>query len=281
MTTISALRPVDVAIPINGATPDGPPTPKPAEYSSIKDLALTFFKEKAKDIAKTGSYLAFWATKAIPDLPQGVTKFNYMLRDFKNFMSATELPQKFHELGQALSGFVKTLAGRATDGTWDEVGKKAREVFKKTTSLINASGDSLEFTNIFVPLGKEVMRWVSGINFAATIGFAGNATVEQIESLSKENIGDKKTTFYLINLARDVSYLVLGIIGFTFVVTATPFVPWVIVACLTSGLAFSIGSYFYERIVDPENKGKNLKPETVVENYVNQRNYEQRTAQTV
>ena len=279
MTTTSALRPAPCQV--NGASPtDTVPQPKPAEYS-ITDLVLTFFKEKAKDISKIGSYLAFWATQAIPDLPQSVTKFNYMLRDFKNFMSATELPQKFHELGQAVNAFVKTLAGRATEGSWDEVGKKAREVFKKTMSLINVSGDSLEFTNIFVPLGKEVMRWVSGINFAATIGFAGNGTVEQIESLSKENIGDKKTTFYLINLARDISYLVLGIIGFTFVVTATPFVPWMIVACLTSGLTFSIGSYFYERIVDPENKGKNLKPETVVENYVNQRNYDQGTAQTV
>ena len=90
-----------------------------------------------------------------------------------------------------------------------------------------------------------------------------------------------QVVFYLMNLARDVSYLALGIIGLSFILTATPIAALPIVTCLTSGLTFTIGGYFYERIFDPENKGKNLKPETVVENYVNQRNYEQRTAQPV
>jgi hypothetical protein len=257
-------------------TTNAPPVPKPAEYLVV-DLVLTFFKEKVKDLAKAGSYLAFWTTEAIPDLPPNVTKFNFMLRDFKNFVSATEVPEKLH----TLAGSVTTLASDLTLGTCEKVGTTFRKVFKDTMGLINSTADSIEFAKLFIPISQETLRWVSGINFAATIGFSGNGAVEQIQNINgMNNIDPKRTTFYLINLARDVSYIALGVIGLSFIVTATPMVPWMIVACLTSGLTFSIGSYFYERIVDPENKGKNLNPAVVVENYINQRNYERRLAST-
>src|SRR5262249_20339857 len=117
--------------------------------------------------------------------------------------------------------------------------------------------------------------------FAATIGFAGNSFVEQIQHIaSTKGIDPKKTMFHLINIARDVSYFALGVMGFGFIITATPLVPWMIVACLTSGLTFSIGGYFYERIYDPEHKGKDLNPNILVENRSNQRNYERSQAAT-
>jgi hypothetical protein len=243
-----------------------PPVPKPAEYTTA-DLVLTFFKEKFKDLAKTGSYIAFWATQAMPDLPKNVTQFNTTLRDFKNFVSMTELPQKVYELGTSIQ--------KAAAATAEKVGSASREVFKNSMSLINTVGDSIDFVHVFVPISKEVMRWVSGINFAATIGFAGNGVIEQVQHIQGTKAEDsKKKIFHMINIARDVSYLVLGIIGLGFILTATPMIPWMIVACLTSGLALSIGSYFYEKIYDPENKGKNLNPAIVIENQVNQRNYE-------
>lgn len=260
-------------------TTDTPPVPKSADYS-IADLVLAFFKEKFKDLAKAGSYLAYWATEAIPDLPQGVTKFNFMLQDFKNFISATEIPEKLH----SLAGSATTLTTGLVSGTLEKVSTAARKVFKDSMSLINSVADSISFANLFVPISKEVLRWVSGINFAATIGFCGNGAVEQIQNIGNDckngvsKSDSKKLTFYLINLARDVSYVALGVIGLAFILTATPMVPWIIVACLTAGLAFSIASYFYEKIVDPENKGKNLNPAVVVENYVNQRNYERSLA---
>ncbi len=255
-------------------TTNVPPVPKSAEYS-ITDLVLTFFKEKVKDLAKAGSYMTFWATEAIPNLPPNVTKFNFMLRDFKNFISATEMPERLH----TLAGSVATLASDLTSGTWEKVGTASRKVFKDTMGLINSTADSIDFANLFIPLSKETLRWISGISFAATIGFSGSGAVEQIQNINGlDKIDPKRTTFYLINLARDVSYIALGVIGLSFLFTATPMVSWMIVACLTSGLTCSIGSYFYERIVDPENKGKNLNPAVVVENYVNQRNYEQRLA---
>lgn len=251
-----------------------PPVPRPAEYSTI-DLIQTFFKEKVKDITKAGAYLAFWATQAIPDLPSNVTKFNFLLKDFKNFISATEIPEKLC----TLSGSVSTLITDLPSATMGKVGTAARKVFKDTMSLINSTADTIDFTSLFVPICKETLRWVSGINCAATAGFAGNGIVEQIQNINgMSKIDPKRTTFYLINLARDVSYLAVGIIGLASVLAIAPIAPWMIVSCLTSGLSFSIGSYFYERIVDPENKGKNLNPAIVVENQINQRNYERSIA---
>ncbi len=245
-----------------------PPASPSAEYS-ITDLVLTFFKEKVKDLAKAGSYLAFWVTEAVPDLPPGVAKLNSTLRDFKNFVSATEIPEKLH----TLAGSVTTLASDLTSGAVEKVGAVSRKAFKDAMSLINSTADSIDFANLFIPIGKETLKWVSGISFAATLGSSGVGAVEQIQNINgMDKIDPKRTTLYLINLARDISYVALGVIGLTFVLTTTPIVPWMIVACVTSGLTFSIGSYFYERIVDPEHKGKNLNPTVVVENHVRQRN---------
>jgi hypothetical protein len=247
--------------------------PRPAEYS-ITDLALTFIKERGKDIAKAGSYLAFWATQAIPDLPPNVTKFNFLLKDFKNFISVTEIPEKLCTLSGSVSNIITDLPS----ATMGKVGTAARKVFKDTMSLINSTADTIDFASLFVPICKETLRWVSGINCAATAGFAGNGIIEQIQNINgMSKIDPKRTAFYLINLARDVSYLAVGVIGLASVLTIAPVAPWMIVSCLTSGLSFSIGSYFYERLVDPENKGKNLNPAIVVENQINQRNYAQRS----
>jgi hypothetical protein len=252
-SAISAIAPTPAVTPIT------PSASKLLKYS-ITDIVLAFFKEKAKDIAKAGSYLAFWATQAIPDLPPNVTKFNTTLRDFKNFVSATEIPEKLHKLSESVPKLGKAEGA-------------VRKVFSETMSLINSTADSIDFANLFIPLGKEAMRWVTGINFAATLGFAGNGVAEQIQKLdSMKKIDLKATTLYLINLARDVSYVALAMIGLTFFFTATPLVPWMIVACLTSGLTFSIGSYFYEKMVDPENKGKSINPTALVDRFVAQKN---------
>jgi hypothetical protein len=268
-----------VAVPTAAITP---PVYKNPQYS-VSEVVLTFFKEQVKNLAKAGSYIAFWTTEALPDLPKNVTKFNHTLRDFKNFISATEIPEKLYTVLGSASTLATDLADRvngAASATWEKVGTASRKVFKDTMSLIGSTADGIDFTSLFVPISKDTLRWISGINFAATIGFAGNGVIEQVQNLSgMDKINPKRTSLYLLNGARDVSYLALGVIGFTSFVTATPLVPWVIVACLTSGLSFTIGSYFYEKTADPENKGKNLNPAIVVENLVKQRNYEQRLAQ--
>jgi hypothetical protein len=248
-----------------------PPPPKQKEKYTIPELVLNFLKEKAPWLAKIGSYTAFWLTEAIPGLPPEVTRFNTTLRDFKNFVSVTEIPEKGHNIIVAVKEFASATA--------DKVAGAARKVFKEVMSFINNIADGIDFARVFVPINKEVMRWISGINFAATTAGSATGAFDQVQNIrAMPTINTKKTALYLINLARDISYLALGIIGFTFVVTATPLVPWMIVACLTSGLTFTIGGYFYERIVDPENKGKNLNPAIVVANQVAKRNYERSLA---
>lgn len=262
---------------VSSSTTITPPILKPTEYT-MTDLISAFFKERVKDIAKIGAYLAYWTTEAIPNLPPNVTKFNSVLKEFKNFVSATEVPEKLQTWGGSVTAFVANLSGE----TMEKVGTAARKVFKDTMSLLGSATDGIDFASLFIPMCKETLRWVSGISLVATLGGAGNGAIEQLQNINgMDKIDPKRTTFYLINLARDVSYIALGIIGFSFFFAVTPTVPWMIVACATSGLAFSIGGYFYERIVDPENKGKNLNPAIVVENHVNQRNYEQRLAESV
>lgn len=269
-SAVSSTTPVSLTV----ATANAAFIPKPDNYS-VTDLVLGSFKEKAKDVAKVGSCLIFWVAEAVPGLPSNVTKFNTTLRDFKNFISVTEIPEKLYKLSGSLNILTADLTGKfngAAEATWMKVGNSARKAFSDTAGLINNTADAIDFTNLFIPISKETLRWVSGINFAATLGFAGNDAVEQIENINRqETISPKRTTLYLINLARDVSYVALGVIGLTFILTSTPIVPWMIVACSTSGLLFSISSYFYEKMVDPENKGKNLNPAIVVENLVNQR----------
>jgi hypothetical protein len=262
-----------VVLSTSSTTTMAPPAPKRGDYS-IVELVLAFFKEKVKEIAKTGSYLLFWAMQAIPNLPPGVTKFNNTLRNFKNFISVTEIPEKLRTWSASVSVLAIDLStqlnGTAT-ATWEKVGIAARKVFKDSMSLISLS-DTFEFLSLFIPISKEALRCVMGINFAATIGFAGNSLVEHIQNLNSMDKADsKRGTFYLINFARDISYFALGVIGLTFILTGTAIVAWMIFACLTSGLIFSIGSYFYEKIVDPENKGKNLNPAIILQNDVNQR----------
>ncbi len=259
-----------------------PFVPKQEVYT-WRDAVLTFFKEKAKDIAKTGSYLSFWAMRAVPSLPPSVTKYGSTLRDFKNFISVTEVPEKLHTWSHSVNDLLfkkSTISSRS----WGDVGTAARQVFKNSMSLINSAADTIDFTHLFVPLSQETLKRVSGINYAATLGFAGNSTIDQAQQIHKMKIQDitkmtevdtKKFVFHMINIARDVSYLVLGVIGLGFIITATPIVPWMIIACTTSGLTWTIGGYFYEKMVDPENKGKNLNPNIVIENIANKKKHEQ------
>jgi hypothetical protein len=261
-----------------------PPHYKPEEYT-VAGVVLKFFEEKAKDIAKGLGYMAFWTGQAMPDAPHEVKSFSYMMGDFKNFISATEIPKKVAELSEKVKEMWEVLKTHCKDltctsGPWHEVGKAGREVFKKTTALINSTVDGIDFSSRFIPIDHSVMTWLKGFNFAATFGGAGVGAAEQVQKLTeaKEHETAKKTLF-MINLARDVTYAALGALGLFWIVTATAFVPWVLVALLTAGLSFTIGGYFYEKLYDPEGKGKNLNPEVVIENNLERKKYEQRLSQ--
>jgi hypothetical protein len=257
----------------SAATSVSLPVPKREEYS-IVDIALTFIKEKPRDIVKALGYSTFWAGQVNPNLHPNVQNFSMSMGDVKNLLGAIEVPDKVNTLWGSFCGlcsdFTNQISGSAT-ATWEKVGDACRKTFKDATGLTNGICDSIDFSTKYIQYDPEMLRWVKGIGFAATLGGSGVGAAEQMNNLSKSWGDVKKSTLYVINLARDVSYVALGILGLSFILTATPMVTWMILACLTSGLTFTIGGYFYEKIVDPENKGKNLNPAAVVDNVVAQR----------
>jgi predicted membrane channel-forming protein YqfA (hemolysin III family) len=122
------------------------------------------------------------------------------------------------------------------------------------------------------------MPWVKGIGLAATLSGACIGASEQVQNIASTKANEiNKNTFYIINLARDVSYVAFGALAFLSMGGLITIAPSGLVVYLTSGLALSIGSYFYEKIYDPEGKGKNLNPDIVIRNNLDRKAYERRT----
>ena len=253
---------------------------KPEEYTTA-GIVLKFFDEKVKDIAKAIGSAAFWTSQGVPNLPPAVSNLGALMGDIKNFISITEVPKKAVETFQAVKEFCGNLADKVTGkaGSWEKVGVAARKVFSKSTGLTSNVVDSVNFGSKFIPISTAAKSCLGYIGFAATVGSAGNGAVEQIEKFAATDVKEtKKQTFYLINLARDVSFVALGVFGLGFLITATPVIGWVLAACSTAGLFLSLSGYFYEKVYDPELKGKNLNPEVVMENHMAARARVQGTA---
>lgn len=254
-----------------------PPPVYQNEQYSVAGVVLKFFDEKAKDVAKVLGYAGFWAGQAVPGLPPEVKSFSATMGEFKNFISATEVPKKTVEMVAAYRGLWNSM--NCSTGSGDQAWTALGEAFKKTTGWINSVVDGVDFSSRFVAIDTEVMTWLKGTSFAATMGGAIKGASEQIEKISKALATETtKISFYAINLLRDTSYGLLGAKGLFCIVTATPMVPWVMVGLLTAGLTFTIGGYFYEKLYDPEGKGKNLDPEIVISNAMARRAYERRIA---
>lgn len=227
------------------------------------DIVLAFFREKAKDVSKVFGYTCGWLVEAMPQLPPNVKSFGTLMGQVKNFISATEFPEKTDKVVKAVKDFFSHPSV-----------ENARTILKEGTSWINSTCDGIDLGSQFIPITAEVMRMVKGINFSATLFGSGNGMIQNyqdVDGLTEYNAG--KTVNHLIKLAADVSYFILGGVGLFFIVTSTPFIPWVMLTCLTSGLTFTIGGFFYERIVDPN--GKHADPNKVIYNLQNQNAYQQ------
>lgn len=285
-----AVHPVHTSYdPLSEITDLDPPQ-KPEEYT-ITELVLKFFEEKAKDIAKALGYTAFWVNQ-MPGVPSQVQTFNTTMVNFKNFIAATEVPKKGYELYSALGDMATSLQElRQECGEWlslpgalfdltnedglysyvkdsgAKVAAAGRVVFEKGTSMINSVVDGIDFSQNFIPIDSATMSTLKTVNYAATFGGAGNDAIKQIEKWSAtDECETTKQMFYMINLAKSLSYVALGALGLSSVFLGATVAPWMFVATLSSGLFFTIFSYFYERINDPECKGKNLNPEAVIAN---------------
>lgn len=235
------------------------------QNKSVVDIVYDFFRSSkgAKDTAKALSYSTGWTAMALgKDTPNG--KIAADLSGFgtnaKNFISATELPGKLDKVRAAAREFVE-----------DPSPTKARKLFLDTLpGLVNPSCDTVTLGNQFVPLPAEAFRALKGVNYASTFIGAANSAVEQVEKISEIPKDDAKKTEkvgqYMLYLASFTSYVGLGAIGLSSMFLGFAAAPWMFLGCLTSGLVFGIGGYFYERIINPENKAEFFDPKKVTAN---------------
>lgn len=254
-----------------GGVPPVPPVARNTD-KDFSDIFFSFFKERVKDIAKGVGYATFWTVKALPTIPAPIKEFGEWMRDVKNFISMTEIPEKIAKVVDSAKKFFEKPSVPT-----------GRTAVKENMGFANAVLDTVELLGgrHILPLSKETLKCFGAANFGATLVSSGIGAYEHVEKIDKAGPNDEgKVGLWLINLARDVSYVALGAFGlFCFFAgfAAAPFYPVVMVACLTSALTFSIGGYFYERIVNPE--GKQNDQNKVIANLQDQNRYfEQRLA---
>lgn len=252
-----------------------PPVYKPEEYTTA-GIILKFFEEKTKDVAKALGYTGFWLGQAIPGLPPEVKSFSGTMGEIKNFASATEVPKKVVEAGQAYSALSEALA------TGVRVNEAGRKAVTKTTSLVNSVVDGVSLASRFAPIDTSAMEKLNALNSAATFVGSSVSSYEQQEKYQNAVAANETTKahFYGINFFRDATYAAVGAYGLGCFLTATAVVPWIMVGLLTAGLALTIWGYFYEKSYDPEGTGKNLNPDAVIANQIAKRQYQAQVAAT-
>lgn len=274
----NAMPPVAPTIPGIGApipSTNVPPRPPINEKYSAVDIFFALFKQQPETIVKGLGYGTYWLGK-VCTVPSGISNFSLETVHFKNFLSAIKIPERSRELWKSFNGLWADWSNRAsvaTEETRKKIVKSTFKIIQKASNLTSSVCDAVDFSTKYVPsMDKGFLHGVKTASYTATFVGSGVSAGEQIVNITTQQDPEgKKAAFYLLNLARDVSYVALGAIGLYGIITVTPIAPAIILACLTSGLSFGIGSFFYEKIKDPENKGTNLIPDAVVENVVQRR----------
>ena len=88
--------------------------------------------------------------------------------------------------------------------------------------LINNVCDGIAFSAKYLVIDKGMLHKVSGVNSIATIAGCGAGAVEQVLTLANK----PKDPFYpMICLARDVSFVAVGVLGLYAFVTAAAVAP--------------------------------------------------------
>jgi hypothetical protein len=233
-------------------------TPHPVTRP-FTQLLIDFPLERSKDLVKAFGYTAYWAKQAFPSLPSTVSNFSFAMSDIKNLLSSFEIPShvqklwgtvsdltaQVNKLGDKLGGW-RGVAGRKL------VKDKAPEIFKQFTALIGNIHDGIAYGAKYVEINKDTMSKISGINSVATLGGCGLGTLEQANKLWSGTA--KHSTYTAMGLARDFSYTVVGAFGTYSYFTGATTASWKILACLTSGLVFTIGGHFYKQMYNPEDQ---------------------------
>ena len=167
--------------------------------------------------------------------------------DIKNILSSFEIPSRTKKIWDCLFADPKNTTLKPEEGTLSNI-------FKESALLVNNVYDGLSYVAEYVVINKETIRYASGINSLATIGGCGTSALEHISKLRSGKANDP--TYSTVLLARDLSYVAVGAIGIYTFATGATVAPWKILACITSGLTFSITGHFYNQMRDPEDKGR-------------------------
>lgn len=193
---------------------------------------------KTKDTPKILNYGVLWSAQVMPDLPSGVKNFGAFGGDVKNFMSITEVPGKTAELGEAL---VKACREPSL--------ANGRNIIKKGSEFTNSVCDGIKLVAMRV-VGTTV-KPVDAISFGATVIGCSNSAIEDVQKISKlPDMNSPQTWVFLLNLGMHLSYISVGVLGLSCLALGVA-PPLAMLALLTSGLLFSIGGFFGERMVDP------------------------------
>lgn len=217
--------------------------PFPNTNKDFRTVCWEFLSTKQKDITRIFGCLAGWISIALPsDNPSGklAGRVNGFMGNAKNLLSVMEIPDKAINLRKAVSNFI---ANPSFEG--------ARQlVLKDLTGIIKPICEGIDLSNQFVPYTTDAMRAVKTVNSTATLIGAGKSVVEEVQKIHRmTKIDAQETTLHLINIARDVSYVAVAIIGLNSMILGFAAAPWMSLACLTSGLLFTIGGFFYDRVV--------------------------------
>ncbi|MBS0620292.1 MAG: hypothetical protein JSS61_02405 [Verrucomicrobia bacterium] len=222
---------------------------------TVRETIIKFFKEKTTAVIKAVGYAAGWCTVAKPDMPQAVHNLSGAMSKVKNAISITELPERANKFYKSGRKFIQKPSWQA-----------GRSLVQNGALLVNATTDGVDFAKDYVPVDKHSFTVLKGVNFGASAVGCGLSAYEQVKAIREmPEVNVVKTSQRLLNLARDVSYVALGVIGLLCIITGTAFIPWVMLACLTSGLFFTVGGYFHEKLVvnrvDPAKVAINLRRE--------------------
>jgi hypothetical protein len=229
-----------------------------SQKKGLTEIVLDFFKN-GKEVPKTIAYTCNWLVELFPPMPSPVHELATGMKNAKNFFSFLALPEKIVKFSDAASTLFSDAAAVTV--------QKVRNFVKESTGLFNAFSDTTELAAQFFPVGKDLLKSVKTLNLGATFLGAGNSAAENIQKLSNtKSDEDQKRTLYLINTARDVSYFVFASYMLGSMAMGAAVTSMVVLGLLTSGLVFTIGGFFYERMVDPEKKGMNI-PEAVVAHF--------------
>lgn len=216
----------------------------------------------AYDIAKLHGHVMSEAEKGI----------YHAAKDVKAVITVFELPDKINKLRESIEKLNESV--KKGEGVPGAIAK----VFVKATGIIDPVNDGVQFLNThgIISVPPDVLKVLGGMNSAAlaigmgdvaiesgkkiaaecekiaSSGLAAASTSQEVAVETEKVEGSlKKIGLDLMHGIKAVSYVALGIIGVLAAFFAILFASWIPVALAATALVFTLGGYFYDKIVDP------------------------------